>query len=488
VARHAEQEADVVVVGYGGAGAAAALRAAQLGASVLILEKQAENAHTPSTLMSGGNIMAVNDVDRGTEYLDRCAGGMVPEAVTRAWAKKSLNVTAWLDELGTDLHLRRVGGPLYPMLDGAEAIDVYHQGTSASDDSALRPGRGFFEALARAVAREQQIRVLWEAPGHRLVRNSDGRIVAVDVRVGGGGRRIGARKGVVLATGGYEFDEEMKLNYLKAAPVYFYGNPGNTGDGVRMAQNVGADLWHMNTMAGRAVCHFELDSGASFNFMALLEPGGYVITDKRGRRFANEEPQAKLTFSFLHELFAFDAEVHTEYTRIPSYWFFDRRRLEAGPLVETGAGAVAVGLYDWSAGNRKEIELGWIKVGNSIAEVAAAAGVKDPGAAERSIAEYNEACHRGNDLLGRSDASLIPIDRPPYGCVVLYPGGPCTCGGPRKDAHAQVIDVYGDPIPGLYAAGELGEAVGLLVPSNGTNLSQALCFGQLAVESAVGRA
>ena len=56
-----------------------------------------------------------------------------------------------------------------------------------------------------------------------------------------------------------------------------------------MAQSVGADLWHMNTMAGRAVCHFELDLGHSLNFIALLEPGGYVITDKHGHRFANED-------------------------------------------------------------------------------------------------------------------------------------------------------------------------------------------------------
>src|SRR3546814_6950534 len=59
-----------------------------------------------------------------------------------------------------------------------------------------------------------------------------------------------ARKGVVLSCGGFEQNEEMILNHLKAYPIYFYGATSNTGDGIRMAQAVGADLWHMNKMIG----------------------------------------------------------------------------------------------------------------------------------------------------------------------------------------------------------------------------------------------
>ena len=80
----------------------------------------------------------------------------------------------------------------------------------------------------------------------------------------------------------------------------------------------------------------------------------------------------------------------------------------------------------------------------------------------------------------------MPLDSPPYYCVELWPGGPNTSGGPRRNEHAQVIDVFGDPIPGLYEAGELGEAVGALYPANGANLSDALCFGRIAAEHALG--
>jgi predicted oxidoreductase len=67
----------------------------------------------------------------------------------------------------------------------------------------------------------------------------------------------------------------------------------------------------------------------------------------------------------------------------------------------------------------------------------------------------------------------------------MYPGGPNTTGGPRRDELARVLDPFGQPIPGLYAAGELGEAIGLLYPSSGCNLSDAICFGQIAAETAL---
>jgi succinate dehydrogenase/fumarate reductase flavoprotein subunit len=69
--------------------------------------------------------------------------------------------------------------------------------------------------------------------------------------------------------------------------------------------------------------------------------------------------------------------------------------------------------------------------------------------------------------------------------VARYPGGANTCGGPRRNERAEVLDVFGEPIQGLYAAGELGEVIGLLYPAGGCNLSDAFCFGQIAAESAL---
>ncbi len=100
-------------------------------------------------------------------------------------------------------------------------------------------------------------------------------------------------------------------------------------------------------------------------------------------------------------------------------------------------------------------------------------------------AEYNDACQTGSDRFGRPEKSLVPLDQPPFYCMPLWPGSPNTSGGPRRNERAQVIDVFGEPIPGLYEAGELGEAVGALYPANGANLSDALCFGRIAAEEIV---
>ncbi len=502
-----ELEADLVVVGYGGAGAVTAIAAADLGATVIVVEKQPCHAHTPSTRMSGGIVFGVNDVEGATRYLDRCAGGMIPEEVSRAWAEKAAELAPWLEEIGADLQLRRIGGAEHPRFEGAAAIDVYQQGrfrdgTSveppATGDTAspasgwtttersnpdFRTGNEYFASLAACVERRPRIAVLWDAPARRLLTGDGGRVSGVEVSTPDGPRRVDASRGVVLASGGYEFDEALKLNYLKAHPIHFYGNPGNTGDGVRLAQAVGADLWHMNQMVGRAIGHFEL-GGRSFDFNIGIDPPGYVITDHLGRRYANEHPQAQQKHNFYYEMLAFDAE-RDEHLRIPSYWFFDERRMRARTLTPVGVGAVRMGMYDWSPDNEREVELGWIRRAATIEAVAEAAGLEDPDRAARTLHEYNDACARGADPLGRPPASLVPLDRPPFYCVPVYPGGSNTCGGPRKNEHAQVLDPEGRPIAGLYAAGELGEAVGLLYPADGANLSESVCFGRIAAEHAL---
>lgn len=495
---------DLVVVGFGGAGAAAALRAVELGASVAVLEKQPEALHTPSTKMSGGLVMAVDDVDAATRYLSRCSAGLIPDAVSRAWAEKAAGLVSWLEVQLADLALVRTGGPEHPSFAGSSAIHVYCQsqlrdgsrvgnlndnragtGGAGHGDGRFQTGRELFGALQRAVSGRGAVQVTWGARAQRLL-SDDARVVGVEWTDGQDVRTIGARHGVVLASGGFEFNDDMKANFLRTADIHFYGNTANTGDGLRMAIDVGADLWHMPEMAGRAIGHFETHDGEWHNFVIYLEPGGYVLTDKYGRRFANEYWQAKLRHDFYLELLAYDSE-NEDYPRIPCYWFFDQTRMRARPLTSLVSGLVAVGAYDWSGDNRKEVKQGWIAEGATIAQAASQAGVLDPDQAELTVAEYNRVCEDANtaDRFGRPRESLKPLIGPPYYCVALYPGGSNTCGGPRRNEHGQILDTRGNPIPALYGAGELGQATGLLYPADGSNLSEAFCFGQIAAEHAL---
>lgn len=481
-----DREADIVVVGFGGAGAAAAITARRLGASVIVLEKQHAARHTPSTRMSGGLVMGVNEPAAAATYLDDCADGMIPVELSQAWAQRALGLIDWLHSIDPALNLSRIGGAEHPEVEGSAAIDVYQPGGArARLDPNGKAGPFLFEKIGMATI-ASGAEIFWETPARRLIRSdTDQSIIGVEAQTASGTVRIRARHGVILSCGGYLHDEAMKRNYLRAYPMYFYGNPGNSGDGIRMAQEVGADLWHMNQMIGRAVGNFTLEDGTDLSFMIFISPPGYVITDRYGKRFADESSQANLLHGFYYRLIEYDPEKGI-YPRNPSYWFFDESRRKAGPLTLPFVGAPAVGLYDWSADNAREIEQGWIFRGNSIAEAAAAAGIDDAASAQASVDAYNACCNSGTaDPFGRPAETMVPVSTGPYYCVKLYPGGSNTTGGPRRNQHAQVLNTYGEPIKGLFAAGELGQATGMQYPADGSNLSEGFCFGQIAAESAL---
>jgi succinate dehydrogenase/fumarate reductase flavoprotein subunit len=487
-------ETDLIVVGYGAAGVAAAVTAARKGATVALIEKQPEHAHYSSTRMSGGLIMGASNAEVATLYLDACAGGMIPTDVNLAWAERAVGVQDWMRGIG--IESVQMAGGWYPKLPGFESIDVFAPLPRGVDPRTVQvpaqaPGELVFKGpvpfgngqtlhdlLVEAVAAEANIKPYFGLAAERLTEE-DGRVVGVICRRDRELVQFRAQKGVVLACGGFEANQELILNYLKAYPIYFYGSPANTGDGIRMAQAVGADLWHMNQMIGRAVGHFTHPDGRELSFNVSINPPGYAIVDKYGRRFANEYLQAVSKPNFYYELLHYDADL-LEHPRIPAFWIFDRRRIDARPL--SGG---SYGHYAWSRDNRAEIEMGWIKEAATVEEAARAAGCLDPEAAARTVAEYNAACASGRDAFDRPEASLVPLDQPPFYCMPVYPGGATTNGGPRRDARARVVNPFGEPIPGLFAAGELGGAIGLLYPSPGANLGEAFAFGEIAAETAL---
>jgi succinate dehydrogenase/fumarate reductase flavoprotein subunit len=483
--------ADVVVVGFGGAGSAAAITAGDLGADVVVVEKQPEAGHTPSTMMLGGGLMAVTDVTAGTRYLDLCAGGRVPLAVSQAWARKASDLAGWaqstLDGVRIGQLFRSAEHRDFAGSDAIASARLY-----GSRDGRALSGVGLFAALSDAV-RRRNITVRWSARGEKLLGSKD-RVEGLLVRHSTGGlEEIRARHGVILCTGGFGASEWMKREFLPGGPCYFYGNPASTGDGIVLAQAVGARLWHMNQMMGRGVGHFQLGSGAAVDLLMLLSPlggssgaqqSGYVITDRHGKRYADESGQAGLGHGFYAHMLSYDPG-RLCYPRIPSYWFFDERRRRSGPLTPLDSGAVGVGICTWSSDNLAEISRGWIRTGRSIEEAAAQAGIDDPLSASRTVSAYNQACTAGRDQFGRPPESLIPLNEPPYYCVPLWPGGTNTSGGPERDDLGRVIDVYGQPIAGLYSAGELGQAMGPAYPGAFAYYSEVLCSGRIAGENAV---
>ncbi len=509
-ARPRTAEADVVVVGFGAAGAAAAITAADAGAQVTIIEKQphdvvsddgriAEVRHTPNSRMSAALIYCPHDADAAYRYqkaMNRLYGiDDVPDEMVRTWARGVVDVHRWLRGLaggevfelaGADggTTAGRYGGPEFPELPGASATRRVHN---------PQAGWGWFACLARNVlARSVDVRYATRAT--ELVQRAGSReVIGVRADTPAGPLFIRARRAVVLCPGGFEFDLTMQASYLRIWPFRFYGNPANTGDGVRMALQAGADLWHMNNVVGRATAWWPdaphaftvypwnraYAGGSRYRDGTPIPQFGpsyaFVFVDRDGRRFTQEIYKPHI---FYWQLMHFDP-VRGIFPRIPFHMVFDEKTRREGPLGGTTGATGPIRLYDWSADNSREIDKGWIRRAHTLGELAEAIEVPKRALLD-SVSRWNRFCRDGkDDDFGRVAHSLVPIDTPPYYEMIQWPGGPNTLGGARRDHRAQVLAPGGEPIPRLYSAGEFGSMFGF-VYEGGSNTAECIVFGRIA--------
>ncbi len=204
---------------------------------------------------------------------------------------------------------------------------------------------------------------------------------------------------------------------------------------------------------------------------------GVVFVDRYGRRYTSEMYRAHTLY---YELTNLDSQSLT-YPKVPSWWIFDDRRFKAGPLTPTFMGPTGpLQEIPWSADNSAEVERGWVVSAETIDELARKCDM-EPAVLTETVNRYNSHCADGDDPDFRRPAStLTPLDGPAYYAVKLWPGGPNTQGGPRRNGDSQVMRVTGEPIPGLYAAGEIGSIYGMLYPSGGGNIAECLAFGRVA--------
>lgn len=484
---------EVVILGYGGAGAVAGITAHDQGADVVILEKQPRDGHYTNTGMSLGVFLSPTDPERAARHMEELyqAGdefSWTDTDVIRAWSQYACRNKTWVEET-LKVPLLEFGNTAGTPFDGQESMIAY---------VTRGYGYGLFRALHQQVE-HRNIKVLYDCQARNLLTNVRGEVIGVRVEQHRGDKvrklNIGASKAVIMTCGGFQYNETMKLNYLKVYPFYGHGTTANTGDGVTMAQEVGADLWHMNCCTGRMMAKFpDFPIAFSLNFRGEGQPlrkaqtdlpvragAGFIVVDQHGQRYTNENGRPHYVH---YEMGLYDSQALRQF-RIPSYWIFDQKRIEAGPLVHTEFGAAGpYKLYQWSRHNSQEIEKGWIVRGDSLSELGRKLGV-DPGNLDKTLRNYNNYCESGEDPeFSRIPSSLIPLENPPYYGVRLYPGGPTTHGGPRRNAQAQILSLDGEPIRGLYGAGELGSIYGMLCIAGGGFLAECLAFGRIAGEYA----
>lgn len=334
---------------------------------------------------------------------------------------------------------------------------------------------------------------LWRSTACRELVVEQGRVLGAVVEQDGRALRIRAAKGVVLAAGGFESNDEMRRQYLPnpTKAEWTTANPGNTGDAIRMGMALGAavdlmdDAWWGPTT---------VVPGEARARMLVIEKGlpGSIFVNRRGERFLNEATPYN---DICKQMYAHNTP---ESPSVPAYMIFDATYRKKYPLGPFFPGSQQP---DWALPKQLK-EARYLKKADTLEELAAELGI-DAAGLKASVEKINRYAregrdadfHRGESLFDRyygdekvkPNPCLAPLDKPPYYGLVVYPGDLGTKGGLRTDASARVLAQDGGAIDGLYAIGNTSASVmGRTYPGAGGTMGPAMTFGFIIAEERIG--
>ncbi len=452
---------DVLVVGAGGCGMAAALAADEQGVEVGIVEKFDELIG--NTSLSSGSVpgagtrfqceASIDDSpERYLEDLLRQSGPHEMGELARVLAYESASLVEWLVDFA---HVRL-----------QLITDYRHVGHSVPrlHAPASRKGQALLDDLDRAV-KARNIPIAVGNPVESLVRGDDGAVIGAITR----GRRTGESrirtKKIILATNGFAANPDMvKYHCPEIAEAEYFGGHGSTGEAIIWGKEFGAQLANMAAYQGYAIVSYPHGSLLSWT---TIEKGGIII-DHTGKRFGDElVGYSGYTPNVLAHGLA--GEGHPRL----AYVVFDTR------------------IRDYVASHEEEfrelLELAGVKERASIEELAEVYGL-NPESLSETIHAYNEAARDGTeDEFGRSDFAFAPL-QPPYVICQITPGLFHTQGGLMVNEFGMVLQPNGDVIRNLFAGG--GTAAGISGQngargySSGNGLLAALGLGRIAGRTA----
>jgi len=560
-----DHSVDFLAVGSGAAGMTGALRACDLGAETLVVEKASLFGGT--TALSGGVIWVPNNpcmealgipdsFDEGVRYLETVTNGSSTSEKIRTYLD---NAPRMMKVLAESSHVRFVCIPSYPDY-YAEIQGGKSGGRSCEPElfDALKLGDEFFRM--RELPRERLImkgritmmasegkpllaggsKAMWiilrslfryytnfRARLKRMDRRTDitlggalaarlslslmergvlrwlesplkalileeGRVTGALVEREGKPLRIQARKGVLLAAGGFERNLELREKYQPkpTSTQWTEGCDSNTGDTVPIGEAVGAsfdlmdDAWWSPSL---------IDPVTRTTRIVIYEKNlpGSIIVNSRGKRFMNEAAPYNDAGKAIYR--ANSPETRT----VPAHLIFDglyRKKYPCGPMMPGRS------VPDFIL--PKGLEGKFFQKDKTLEGLAEKIGI-DPKGLIETVREFNDYARSGKDRAFKRgetlqdcyysvratgpNPSLAPLEKPPFYAIEIYPGDLGTKGGMRTDAHARVLTEQDEVIGGLYAAGNCSAAVmGRTYPGAGGTIGPAMTFGFLAAEHAMG--
>jgi len=437
---------NVLVVGEGIAGCTAALAATEQGANVLIIEKAPQNVPHANTAFSGGSFRRVSQAYPAEKFYQdmiSLSGGKADPELTKIMVESSQKARDWLTELGVPWTSKSRDPGASDQVDGQ--------------------GKALAQILRRAVA-DRNIKTLHETEASSLILEGK-KIAGARVSTKEGSSEIRS-KAVILAAGGFQANPEMVTRYIGPGGnnLVLRGSPYNTGDGIRMALDVGAKIDWMDDFHGGLI-HYGyrkyLAEGAMAGMRSMKKYEVGIIVNQLGSRFVDEGEQASdKTYAKFGKIVALTQPGGVAYV------IFDSKTREfINP--------------DYTGPERGPIEA------SSIRELAIKLEI-DPDALYDTVTRFNES------IQGDKCLSLSPpktnfarrIEGPVFFAYKVTGGFTFTFGGLCANAKSQVLDTHLQPIPALYAAGEITTGIFYGNYAGGSSLPRSAVYGRIAGDSA----
>lgn len=445
-------ECDLLVIGGGLAGFCAALAAAQRGLQVIVLEKTGQTGG--SSAMSGGclafagtELQAAHDIEDSAQLLCEdlleVGKGECDPALVKLYSDHQLSTYQWLKANGVVFAdvIEAASGQSVPRVHNVDPADMVRQ-------------------LQRAAQATGLVDVWLHSRARRLLREAGGRVVGAQVDGPAHSLEVVARQAVLLASGGFVQDRALIHRFV---PQYdnavFIGGEGNEGDGLRMAWALGADVRDLPYIKGTFGKH-PLDEHNHHACLAVYK--GAIAVNQDGLRFVDESQSYKLLG---------DAVMQQPFG--VGYQILDQAIMHSGDN--------QVRILDFT----RRLEEGLFVEAQTLAQLARLIEVPEA-VLLAQVSAYNEAVRQGQvpefgrQHLVHQHGELRTIEHPPF---YAYPSTAAVFGtycGVIVDSHLRVIDVFGEPIAGLLAAGEMLGGFHGAAYMTGSALGKAAVFGRLA--------